>query len=186
MAEVLISWNVDFNLLAYLDAQVGKQNFKELLGIEPRIVSSEEFPRDIPPQLELEISKCEEKTRILRLMCLLSVTYNGLPKDVYNALFKEFVEAFGTEELLRLLNMERTGILHREHSAPISWKALREAFKLIEEDVHIEKPTTISYTYNGYAPLSVRLVERLLDSAWTTPEGTPRLLSKNSRETAWR
>ncbi len=100
--------------------------------MEPKVITPEEFPKEVPVQLELEIAKCEEKTRILRILCLLSVTHNGLPKDVYTTIFKEFVDAFGQEELLRLMNLERAGVFHRERSNPLEWKNLREVLALCD------------------------------------------------------
>ncbi len=105
---------------------MAKRNFRELLGMEPRVISPEEFPKEVPAQLELEISKCEDKTRLLRILCLLSVVHNGLPKDWYNTMFKEFVDAFGPEELLRLMNLERAGIFHRERPIGFQWRDLRD------------------------------------------------------------
>ena len=163
-------FNINFNLAAHLDGLVDKHSFKQLAEMEPKIIMSDEFPKDVPGFLEMEIAKCEEKTRLLRLMCLLSLVGNGLPKDVYTTLTKEFVDAFGITEMLRLLNLERAGILRKEKSGGIPWKNVRDSFKLIVENINLAKPNDIAYVHNGYAPLAVRMIEKLLENAWTGPE----------------
>ena len=113
------------NLSAYLDKQIIKHTFKQLLEIEPRIINASDAAKDVLEFLELEIAKCEEKTRLLRLLCLYSLTQNGIPKDQYALLTKEFVDAFGIAELLRILNLERAGVLKRKEGAS-NWTTIRD------------------------------------------------------------
>jgi len=41
---------------------------------------------------------------------------------------------------------------------------------LIVEDVDIINPKDIAYTYNGYAPLSIRFLEHLLNFGTRSPQ----------------
>jgi len=162
-------FNININLSSYLDSLVAKQSFKQLMEIEPKLIQADDFPKDVAGQLEVEIAKCEQKTKLLRLLCLTSLVSQKFPKDVYNTLVKEYVDAFGIAEYLRILNLERAGILRKEKPGP-GWKTIRDTFKLILENVSIEKPNDIAYAYSGYAPLAVRVVEKLLENGWTGPE----------------
>ena len=165
-------FNLNFNLLAHLDAQVAKTAFKQVLEMEIKMITSDDVPKEVIQTLEMEISKCENRTQLLRIMCLLSLVNNGLSKDTYNSLTKEFVDAFGISELMRILNLDRAGILRKERTAT-AWKGLKDTFKLINEETKITStPDDISYSYNIYAPLSVRVVDRLIDNAWTGSEST--------------
>ena len=110
----------------YLDKQVVKHTFKQLLGMEPRIINASDAAKEVLEFLELEIAKCEEKTRLLRLLCLYSLTQNGIAKEQYALLTKEFIDAFGIAELLRILNLERAGILKRRESGGVSWSNIRD------------------------------------------------------------
>jgi len=38
------------------------------------------------------------------------------------------------------------------------------------EDVNIANPNDISYAYNGYAPMSIRFIEKLFKAGWSFPE----------------
>ncbi len=102
-----------------------KYNFKQMVALEPKIILADSFPKEVVAALELEIAKCEEKTRLLRLLCLLSLTNNGIPKDSYALLTKEFVDAFGVSELMRILNLERVGLLKRKETDALQWNFVK-------------------------------------------------------------
>lgn len=108
-----------------LSKQVGTQSFKTLIAAEPRVMLADSAPKDVVDLLELEIAKCRDDSRLLRLMCLVSLTNNGVPKDACALLRKEFVDAFGVSELLRLLNLERAGLLKKKESGKNLWYTLR-------------------------------------------------------------
>jgi hypothetical protein len=60
--------------------------------------------------------------------------------------------------VLTLDNLERAGLL-KSHDSKGSYAAARKAFNLVVEESQVTKD--IAYTYSGYAPLSVRLVQSL-------------------------
>eukprot|EP01022_Parablepharisma_sp_SALTPOND_P014660 TRINITY_DN2012_c0_g1_i1.p2 TRINITY_DN2012_c0_g1~~TRINITY_DN2012_c0_g1_i1.p2 ORF type:complete len:503 (-),score=63.72 TRINITY_DN2012_c0_g1_i1:2036-3544(-) len=116
---------IDFNMLAHLDTLVIKHNFKQMVSMEPKVILADTLPKEVIDFLELEIAKCEEKERLLRLLCLLSLTNNGLPKDAYNLLMKEFIDAFGIAELMRVLNLEKVGLLKKKESGGLQWGLIK-------------------------------------------------------------
>lgn len=44
----------------------------------------------------------------------------------------------------------------------MDWAKLKKIFKLINEETRIQDPVDISYVYNGYSPLSIKLIECIL------------------------
>lgn len=44
----------------------------------------------------------------------------------------------------------------------MDWSKLKKVFKLINEETRIQDPVDISYVYNGYSPLSVKLIETII------------------------
>ena len=155
-------------MAVYLDSLVTKPSFRKLHEMEPDIISQEgEAPKDFIEGFEVEIAKCEQKTRLMRLITLLALT-GELSKDSYPVLIREYVAAFGVSEYLRIMNMERAGMLRRKE--PMAWKTMKETFNLVVPGTSTAKPTDISYAYNGYAPLSVRLIEKLLENGWNSSE----------------
>ncbi|OLL23163.1 Vacuolar protein sorting-associated protein 33A [Neolecta irregularis DAH-3] len=100
---------------------------------------------------------------VLRLLVLHSAVANGIrPKDLL--LFKkEVLHTYGYHHLLTFANLEKAGLLKpRSPNAKSAWPLLRKALRLIVDDVDDHDPQDIAYVYSGYAPLSVRLVQAVL------------------------
>ena len=106
--------------------------------MEPKIINSEIPPKEATEFFEIEIAKCEEKTRLLRLLCLFSVTNNGIPKDHFATLTKEYIDAFGVSELLRIMNLERVGILKQKQSGGIEWAKICEVYTFPTSNIDIQ------------------------------------------------
>jgi hypothetical protein len=57
-----------------------------------------------------------------------------------------------------------------------SWEKLRKQLHLIVDDCDESRPNDIAYTYSGYAPLSVRLVQYAHKPGWKSIEEVMKLL----------
>ena len=116
---------------------------------------------------------------ILRLICLESCISGGLRfKDLEN--FKRLIlQAYGYQHLLTLSALEKIGLLQTRASANVllnplgastgtaensktNYNYVRKLLRLIVDEVNEQNPNDISYVYSGYAPLSVRLVQAVL------------------------
>ena len=100
---------------------------------------------------------------VLRLFCLLSVTQNGLKQEYFDHLRRVFVMCYGYQEIPTLINLQEAGLFRVKSKDVIDWNKLKREYRLITEEVKIDKPTEISYVYGGYAPLSIRFVEMLME-----------------------
>ena len=94
-------------------------------------------------------------------MCLYSVTNGGLDKKIYDEIRIEILQTYGYENIITLENLEKVELLIKSNGKN-NYKAISKKLKLTLEDVDVEED--ISYTYSGYAPLSVRLVEELKEN----------------------
>ena len=56
------------------------------------------------------------------------------------------------------------GLLKLQQGGRSTFPAVKKAFRLLLDNVNDTDPTDIAYTYAGYAPLSIRLVEHALRS----------------------
>ena len=116
---------------------------------------------------------------VLRLLCLESCICGGLrPKDFDN--FKRHViHAYGYQHLLTLNALEKMGLFQSRAFANVllnpigvggsvpegsktNYNNLRKLLKLIVNEVNEQNPDDIAYVYSGYAPLSVRLVQSII------------------------
>lgn len=59
-----------------------------------------------------------------------------------------------------LLNMEEMGLFMKKHSRyKYEWSRIMKDFLIINEEVHLKDPNDYSYVYNGYSPVSVKVVD---------------------------
>lgn len=117
---------------------------------------------------------------ILRLLCLESCMSGGLrPKDLEN-FKKQILQAYGHQHLLTFCALEKMELLQPRSSATTmllptggsqtgiktNYSYLRKNLRLVIEEVSEKEPTDISYVYSGFAPLSIRLVQCVLQKQY--------------------
>ena len=111
---------------------------------------------------------------VLRLLCLYSTVYGGLPSvRQLESLKRGMCQVFGYEVVGLLNNLEALGMLSAQtktaepvpnrfakallSSAVSKWAGLKKEFGLVNDN---EDEQDVSYAYSGYAPLSARLVQK--------------------------
>ena len=111
---------------------------------------------------------------ILRILCLQNLVGGNLKsKDVENLRRRflqvlvprdhTYIQSYGYEHLLTLDALVRVGLLQGNTSAnKSSFPSLRKSLRLIVDEVNEQKPDDIAYVYSGYAPLSIRLVQCII------------------------
>ena len=129
--------------------------------------------------IEELIARCVPLSTILRLVCLESVTSGGLRQKDLDNFKRHILHAYGYQHLLTIHKLEEIGLLSTRSSANVllnpiavtaatpegvktNYNYLRRILRLINDDVNEQNPNDISYVYSGYAPLSVRLVQAIL------------------------
>jgi hypothetical protein len=104
--------------------------------------------------------------KVLRLLCLQSLTNGGIKAKSFDHLRRELLQTWGFELLFTLNNLEKLEMLRKKDSSWLekesNWDQLRNGLKLINEDVDAFEPDDISYVTSGYAPLTCRLVEHVV------------------------
>lgn len=87
-----------------------KQDFQELLKTEHSLLEGFEV-RECIAFIEEHINRQVSMIESLRLLCLLSITENGLlPKD-YRSLKAQYLQSYGIEHLLTFANLRQLGVL---------------------------------------------------------------------------
>jgi len=118
----------------------------------------------------------------LRLLCLESCFAGGIrPKDLDH--FKRLIlHSYGFQHILTLDALEKLQLLQSRASASAlmipavatgsakgtktNYTYLRKTLRLIVDEVNEQDPNDIAYVYSGYAPLSVRLVQCVLQKQY--------------------
>lgn len=144
--------------------------------------------------LEEAIFSKEPLQKVLRLLCLSSLTTDGLKQREYDAIRRDIIQSYGYPALFALNNLEKVGLFHLRGMLQSegggtgggmtcpngNWAKCKSQCKLIVDDLDEFNPNDISYAYSGYAPLSVRLVQL----AHRTDEGNP-FAALGARAPAW-
>lgn len=114
--------------------------------------------------LEDLIASGESPYRWLCLLCLQSLTSNGIKATRYDALRREVVQTYGYEFLLVLNDLEKAGFLRKREtlwmdSMTTSYSTLRKALNLINAEVDPANPDDPAYVSSGYCPMTVRWIQ---------------------------
>ncbi|EJD03752.1 Sec1-like protein [Fomitiporia mediterranea MF3/22] len=145
--------------------------FLKVLEIQQNLLSSYEISTQISAIEDL-IAQGESIQMVLRLLCLASIVNGGIKNKVLENLKREILQAYGYEYLPLILSLSSPplGLILTNpipsSSASLSalkipYPSLRKSLRLVAEDEHEnpDEPADISYVYSGYAPLSIRLVQ---------------------------
>lgn len=169
------------NLAQHLSTSTSKPSFLARLDMEHTIVEAESF--DICFEyIEEMIHKQEPLLNVLRLLILFSVTNSGLPKRNFDYLRRELLHSYGFEHMATLNNLEKAGLFKKQESKS-NWPIIKNDLQLIVEDTNTANPIDISYVFSGYAPLSVRLIDKAIRYGWRPIEQLLKLLPGPHSET---
>ena len=97
--------------------------------------------------------------RILKLFCLESLIQNGIKKN-YENLKRDFLNIYGFENIVLWNNLEKLKILKKNEKSNFNFEKLTKYLKLIIENINLLEEDDASYAYNGYCPITIRLIEK--------------------------
>ena len=126
--------------------------FDRRLEVERAMLSGEGAVEEVEEYIEGMIAKQAPLYLVLRLLALMSLT-SGIRSRKFDGLKRDLVQTYGYSTLLLLNNMERLGLLSANRR---KFDAMRKAMRLWSDS---GAKDSIGYVYEGYAPLSVRLIE---------------------------
>ncbi len=119
--------------------------------------------------IDNEMTKKSEEYNLLKILCLICCVKNGIKSKYYDQIKRDFLQIYGFEELFLWNNLEKINVLKPQESSNY-YSDIEKKLKLIYEDVDLNEPNDISYSYSGYAPISVRLIEKAITKGWKNIE----------------
>lgn len=174
------------NLADDLSKQTRTDVFRTMLEVQQNVAAGTDpiYQHETISDL---ISRNAPVAMVLRLLCLESTLSGGMrPKDLEN--FKrQILQAYGYQHLLTLSRLERAELLQPRSSAsalllPVgggssstssstagtktNYAYLRKELSMIIDDYNDQDPDDVAYVYSGYAPLSIRLVQCVLQKSY--------------------
>ncbi|KAI4756779.1 Sec1-like protein [Aureobasidium sp. EXF-3400] len=144
-------------------------------------------PNSMNDNLEELIARDVPLSTILRLLSLESCVGGGIrPRELEN-LKRQVMYAYGHQHLTTFAALEKMGLVCTRQSntgylnpmggvfsGNTDYNAVRKTLKLFVDEVDEQEPTDISYVFSGYAPLSVRLVQCVLQKQLLAKLSNPR------------
>ncbi|KAM0248390.1 hypothetical protein ACHAQJ_009492 [Trichoderma viride] len=155
--------------------------FKGLLEVQQNLAAGAD-PSSQFDGIEELIARDAPLREILRLLCVYSCISGGIkPKD-FEHFRRLILQGYGYQHLLTLNNLEKLQ-LFLSRSSPLAgmipmtgnagadgnktnYTFLRKQLRLIVDEVQEDDPNDIAYVYSGYAPLSIRLVQCILQKQY--------------------
>ncbi len=157
--------------------------FSRLLEVQQNLAAGAD-PSSQHEAIEELISRDAPLTEVLRVLCLESCISGGIKQSHLEHFKKMILQAYGYQHLLTLDALEKLQLLLSRSSpmaamipmsgagavagAKTNYTYLRKALRLIVDEVNEHDPNDIAYVYSGYAPLSVRLVQSILQKQYLT------------------
>lgn len=174
---------VHTNLADHMTKHTRSETFNRELEIQQNIVAGAD-PTYQHDAIEELIARDAPLATILRLLCLESAISGGLrPRDL-ESFRRQILHAYGFQHLLTLDALETMELLQPRSSAsalllPVgggsaqsekgtktNYAYLRKELRLIVDEDNEENPEDIAYVYLGYAPLSIRMVQCILQKQY--------------------
>ncbi|KAL4955436.1 Sec1-like protein [Aspergillus filifer] len=173
------SLRVHTNLAEEIMRNTRSDTFRKILEVQQNDAAGAD-PTYQHPLIEELIARDIPLKTVLRLLCLESCMSGGLrPKDLEN--FKrQVVQAYGHQHLLTFSALEKMELLQPRSSATTmlipgtgsqtgsktNYTYLRKNLRLVIEEVSEKDPEDVAYVYSGFAPLSIRLVQCILQKPY--------------------
>lgn len=156
--------------------------FSQVLEVQQNLAAGAD-PSSQHEVIEELIARDTPLPEVLRLLCLESCIFGGIkPKELEH--FKRLIlQAYGYQHILTLDALEKLQLLLSKSSpsalmipmpgsaaaaagSKTNYAYLRKQLRLIVDEVNELDPNDVAYVYSGYAPLSVRLVQCILQKQY--------------------
>ncbi|CAI0650728.1 unnamed protein product [Colletotrichum noveboracense] len=156
--------------------------FKGLLEAQQNLAAGAD-PSTQFEAIEELIARDTPLPEVLRLLCIYSCISGGIKPKEFDQFRRLILEGYGYQHILTLNNLEKlqlflsrssplaemipmTGATGSNTGTKTNYAYLRKLLRLIVDEVKEDDPNDIAYVYSGYAPLSVRLVQCVLQKQY--------------------
>ena len=173
--------------------------FARMLEVQQNLLAGSD-PGSMNEHIEELISRDAPLQTVLRLICLESCLHNGIRQRDLDSFKRQIFQAYGFQHVITVANLGKMGLLvpresHRGYLNPIGstagqtatdWNAVRKALQLWAGDVQEADPNDIAYVFSGFAPLSVRLVQCVLQKTYVHNLSNANKAKAAQTGTAWK
>ncbi|BFZ53741.1 Vacuolar protein-sorting-associated protein 33 [Savitreella phatthalungensis] len=159
------SLKMHIELAEQLYKQVKGDAFRAVFSAEQSLCSGAS-ESEIFSQIEQLVAQQIPLDRVLRLVCLWSGVHNGLKQKDYETLANQIIQAYGHSHQLTLHRLRRMGLFvirSPELDRRGGWSGFSRSWQLYNDEVGEKSQEDLSYLYSGYCPLSMRILQAILE-----------------------
>ncbi|KAI6191223.1 hypothetical protein M3Y97_00204800 [Aphelenchoides bicaudatus] len=177
--------NLELHISASEAIMTATKGCNDRVAVEHAIVRNEADPAQIMDFLESLICRQHNVWQILQLVCLWSLTYNGIPSKHYQTFRTLFLHAYGYEHIISLYSLQLHGYLVEQNSSllntsinalpnqsPKKRSIISSGFNQLSKTLNLcpkanEKRSDGSYVFSdAYLPVIVSLLDQLVTEGW--------------------
>jgi hypothetical protein len=185
------------NLAEEIIKKTQAEFFIRSLEVQQNIAAGAD-PTSQHDNLEELIARDAPLSTILRLLCVYSTCSNGLRPRDFDTFRTAVLHAYGPQHLFTLHSLEKMGLLTQRAAGGLvgttasqagkitNYTAVRKNLHLIVDEVNESEPDDIAYAYSGYAPLSVRLVQCVVQKQYISSLSQSNASSAGGAGLGWR
>jgi hypothetical protein len=125
-----------------------------------------ETPSTFLESMDDEIAQKGDLYNIIRMLSLYSLINGGIKNKIFDQMRRDLVNIYGFQEIFFLNNLEKLKILKNYDSSNLFYYDLSKKLKLINDSVDFNNPNDASYSFSGYCPIFIRLIEKAISKGW--------------------
>lgn len=155
--------------------------FMGLLQVQQNLAAGGD-PSSQSEKIEELVARDTPLREVLRLLCIYSCISGGIRQKEYDHFRRLILQGYGYQHMLTLNNLEKLQLL-LSRSSPLAamipmsggsgtsgtttnYTYLRKQLRLVVDEVKEDDPNDVAYVYSGFAPLSIRLVQCVLQKQY--------------------
>ena len=154
------------NIADYMSKRIKTPRSKRRIQLEQTIIYGNKDCLDfIHEYYETEMARKGDPYELLKLFCLENLVFGGVKKNIYDIFKNDFLMTYDEKLFFLIKNLEELKILKKGGSSKL-FQTLLEKLDLSNEKVDLIHPNDTSYVFNGYSPISIRLIEKAITQGW--------------------
>jgi vacuolar protein sorting-associated protein 33A len=148
--------------------------FTGLLQVQQNLAAGSD-PSSQVEKIEELVARDTPLPEVLRLLCIYSCISGGIKQREYDHFRRLILQGYGYHHVLTLHSLEKMQLCWSRSSpyAPGSgsggstdYSYLRRQLRLVVDEVQEDDPNDVAYVYSGFAPLSIRLVQCVIQKQY--------------------
>ena len=164
------------NLIDYI-TKIKKLPKEQLFLFYEQTLLLGESSSTIFESIEDEMAQKGDLYKIIRILCIYSLINGGIKNKIFDQLRRDILNIYGFQEIFFLNNLEKMKMLKSYDSSNLFYYDINKRLKLIDDSVDLNNPNDAAYSFSGYCPILVRLIEKAISKGWNSIKDVLKKLS---------